>query len=422
MRQLSYVIAVVAAGLGFALMTAAGCFPFLDETSVGGGGGGTSSSTGGTPCTSALACDDGNACTAETCTDGSCVYIPLDVAMEPGSNECITIACVKGAPTTTIHDGIACGFDGKLLCVGKVCTGCQGDAQCGETDECQKSTCQPNMTCKYDYTLAGTKVINAMPADIAGDCMATTCDGSGKSKPTPDALDVPADEVCTAGQCLNGAPVQTPLALGTKCADGATFCNASQTCVTCTINAGCAMGTTCYQETGCVSCGDGFKNGDETAVDCGGSCSPCDDKLACVLDKDCKNMRCVKKKCISCSDGVKNADEVETDCGGTSCLACLGTPCSVAGQCALGFCSDTFCCNSACTAPCKSCNAGMAGTCSDASFGFADPACPVATPVCNMTGGCVDDMGKKHLGDMCSINLDCFSNNCQGMTGMKTCQ
>ena len=40
------------------------------------------------------------------------------------------------------------------------------------------------------------------------------------------------------------------------------------------------------------TCGDAKKDGDETDVDCGGSCAPCNDGQACVLESDCASQRC----------------------------------------------------------------------------------------------------------------------------------
>jgi hypothetical protein len=48
------------------------------------------------------------------------------------------------------------------------------------------------------------------------------------------------------------------------------------------------------------TCNDGIKNGAETGVDCGGSCTACP---------------------VSCSDGIQNQDETGVDCGGP-CSAC----------------------------------------------------------------------------------------------------
>ena len=134
---------------------------FSDEDGKGGGTTTATTGTGGSmPCSPTVPCVDNNPCTTEACTNGFCIHAPLDMSMGPGSNECITIACVKGAPTTTIHDGKACGGSGKLKCIGEVCTGCTGDADCGKTDECQTSTCQSDKTCKYDPKPIGTKVVN----------------------------------------------------------------------------------------------------------------------------------------------------------------------------------------------------------------------------------------------------------------------
>lgn len=50
------------------------------------------------------------------------------------------------------------------------------------------------------------------------------------------------------------------------------------------------------------TCSDGIQNGDETGVDCGGSCAPCQTEP-------------------TCNDGVQNGDETGVDCGG-SCVPC----------------------------------------------------------------------------------------------------
>ena len=367
-------------------------------------------------------CDDKNPCTAEACTDGSCVNVSLTQDPGPGSKGCTAFKCDNGVLVPTTKDGDPCGGSDKLTCVGKVCSGCTLDTECGKTDECQTPTCQPDMTCKYDYKPFGTKVLNAMPVDVAGDCMTTTCDGNGNAELTQDATDVPAAKVCTDGQCVNGAPVQIPLALGTPCAGGATFCNASQMCVTCTVNAGCAMGKTCYEEKGCVSCSDGATNGGESDKDCGGLCSPCDDTKKCTLPTDCKSMRCENNLCVSCSDGIQNSDEVKTDCGGTFCSFCQGASCTGTSACAQGLsCTDGVCCDNACTGACKSCNIpGSVGICSNIPLGADDMLC-AANELCQ-GGGCVPAGGKKANGKSCTVNNDCFSMNCVGTPPAAKCQ
>ena len=60
----------------------------------------------------------------------------------------------------------------------------------------------------------------------------------------------------------------------------------------------------CSDESGSsnASCFNGIKDGDETGVDCGGSCVPC----------------------ATCDDGIKNGDETGVDCGGSDCEPCTG--------------------------------------------------------------------------------------------------
>ncbi len=66
------------------------------------------------------------------------------------------------------------------------------------------------------------------------------------------------------------------------------------------------------------SCDDGVQNGDETGVDCGGSCTPC------VTPP-------------TCDDGVQNGDETGVDCGGSNCAPCGGGGCTD-----ITFASDDF--------------------------------------------------------------------------------
>ncbi len=57
----------------------------------------------------------------------------------------------------------------------------------------------------------------------------------------------------------------------------------------------------CLSACGPPTCDDGFQNGDETGVDCGGSSCPA---------------------CPTCFDGIQNGDETGVDCGGSQCAPC----------------------------------------------------------------------------------------------------
>jgi len=73
----------------------------------------------------------------------------------------------------------------------------------------------------------------------------------------------------------------------------------------------------------CPTCDDNIRNQDETDVDCGGSCEPCDLGKACRAPFDCLSKSCIGKRCqeASCADGIVNQDEEGIDCGG-SCVPC----------------------------------------------------------------------------------------------------
>jgi hypothetical protein len=79
---------------------------------------------------------------------------------------------------------------------------------------------------------------------------------------------------------------------------------------------------------GTPTCSDGVKNGSETDVDCGGSCSTkCQNGKVCAGNVDCVSSLCSGGICQaapSCTDGIKNGTETGVDCGG-SCPACAAS-------------------------------------------------------------------------------------------------
>ncbi|SER31446.1 cohesin domain-containing protein [Neolewinella agarilytica] len=90
------------------------------------------------------------------------------------------------------------------------------------------------------------------------------------------------------------------------------------------VNAGdCPGGTT-------PTCTDGIQNGDETGVDCGGSCTPC-------------------TTMPTCNDGIQNGDETGVDCGG-SCAPC-GSSGGPNTDCGNGTSDLTLCLGDACSIP-----------------------------------------------------------------------
>ncbi len=73
-----------------------------------------------------------------------------------------------------------------------------------------------------------------------------------------------------------------------------------------------------------VRCDNGVPDGDETDVDCGGSCPRlCGNGAGCASDPDCETGVCRQQVCRAarCDDGVLNGDELVVDCGG-ACPGC----------------------------------------------------------------------------------------------------
>ena len=80
--------------------------------------------------------------------------------------------------------------------------------------------------------------------------------------------------------------------------------------------------------------------------------------------------------------------------------------CTVAAQCASGFCVDGVCCDTACDGACQSCSlTGKVGICSPVK-NATDDACTVGS-TCDATGAC-----RKDLGRSCSTNTECASGSC----------
>jgi len=96
------------------------------------------------------------------------------------------------------------------------------------------------------------------------------------------------------------------------------------------------------------TCDDGLKNQYETDVDCGGACHACDAGRTCIVDADCRSRNCLDGVCQpeageSCDDSIKNQDETDVDCGG-SCPPCpQGGACLIDDDCQTGFCEDGVC-------------------------------------------------------------------------------
>ena len=261
-----------------------------DRTKIGEGGGGdggaggnttTSTDTGGTGGTTTT-----SSTTVEECT-------PVD-----DNKECTDDVCEDGSPVSKPKSkGTACTQGG-----GAVCDDAGNCVQCNETADCNDNL---------------KKCVNEQCVDV-------TCD-DGIQNGTETGVDC-------GGSC---APAL-------QCNDG----------VGCGVAADCKSGVCDPESNTCAApaCGDLVKNGSETDVDCGGSCAPankCANGLGCLIGGDCQSGVCdpMAETCSApaCDDGVLNGDETDVDCGGSCApndLCNTGEGCLANTDCASGVCDE----------------------------------------------------------------------------------
>jgi len=248
---------------------------------------------------------------------------------------------------------------------------------------------------------------------------AGTSVGGGGSGGAPECVvptDCGEDSTCRSYVCETGLCGIGDAPLGTACdSDGGEICDGHGSCVA-------------------ASCRDGVKDGDETDVDCGGSCGPCAIGGECVFPDDCLSQTCDAGTCIGCPNDVPCELLGAFYCAADgTCQPRLvqGEDCPVANACLSGFCADGKCCDAACDAPCDRCDQ-PAGTCTTSAAGTAEPSCApylcdgavtscptscggdgdcVAGGYCEVsTGVCI--AAQKPVGEACTFANQCQSGFC----------
>ena len=246
----------------------------------------------GDPCPT-LNCDDGNACTADSC-NGGCVHLANSATCEDGDactvgETCSAKSC-GGGGSVSCSDGNVCTSDGCDVVSGCVhlanSATCEDGDLCTDGDTCQGGTCSP-----------GAAVLCAA-SDACHD--AGTCSGGVCSNPAKANGSACSDgKSCTTESCQGGVcavtPVNASCSDGNACTDdtcnpsagdaitGCVFANNTASCSSgnsCTTGGVCSGGVcnpgsgtcgtnaTCVGGTGCV-CNSGFW-GDGATCTCGG--------------------------------------------------------------------------------------------------------------------------------------------------------
>ncbi|NUN16022.1 MAG: hypothetical protein HUU55_20535, partial [Myxococcales bacterium] len=327
-------------------------------------------------------CNDGNACTLDTCNLGSgeCEYSAVvcdDGNICTGTESCDpATGCVNGAPLDC-DDANACTTD-----VCNAVTGCSNTAiNCSDANLCNGvESCDPAVGC-----VAGTP-LNCNDAN--------PCNGVETCDPTTGCVAGVAP-VCDDGDACNGVEVCLPAAGCTSgtplVCDDNDVCNGVETCDPAT---GCVDGTplvcddanictndSCDPIAGCV-----FANNN----------NPCSDGDACTLGDVCQLGSCVAGPAANCDDG--NVCTNDSCNSATGCVNLNNT----------SLCDDGDACTTADTCSGGACIGGAAPDCDDANVCTADSCDPVT--------GCenIPTPGPCSDGDLCTTGDTCIAGSCVG--------
>ena len=298
-------------------------------------------------------CGDGTKNGNETDTDcgGPCPDCGTDKDCNT-SSDCASGVCTGGAQKTckapTCTDTVRNGAETDTDCGGATCPKCPVGDTCVMGTDCTSGFCvglvcvdqchntvkdstESDIDCGGSSTCA--RCANAKNCTAGTDCTSNYCNPSGKCA-TPSCTDTfknngESDVDCGGLNCTTKCANGKDCTAGTDCTSS--YCNPSGKCAT-------------------PSCTDTFKNNGESDVDCGGlNCTTkCANGKDCTAGTDCTSSYCNPSgKCAtpSCTDLIKNGNETDVDCGGTCPPCAVGKKCSVATDCvgSPGVCTGGIC-------------------------------------------------------------------------------
>jgi hypothetical protein len=269
-------------------------------------------------------------------------------------------------------------------------------------------------------------------------CCSRKCSSKGKCLCTSASQCTRPSSACQQVSCTKGQCVTQNKAANTPCPDEGTpnpctndVCNASGQCThPAKTNGAPCPGGTC-QSGQCkadATCSDTIKNGNESDVDCGGSCpTKCGNGKTCGGDGDCQSGHCCAGTCRECCS--PNHCPSSTDCKTWSCPTnqCVsenendGTDCQRQGG--PGLCDDGECVAVECEpgttcrdASCQGSKLTQSATCA------ANGTCPAKVEIeCNDGNPCTDNLcaggacqhPDKPDGESCNGGDTCCSGTCQ---------
>ncbi|MCH8913770.1 MAG: hypothetical protein IIA33_09415 [Planctomycetes bacterium] len=230
---------------------------------------------GAAGCTTDDDCDDGDLCTDDTCSSGSCSNTPMDCS---DTDPCTADICVGGVCENNLldcDDLDACTTD---TCDSGTCSNVPS-VICDDGDDCNGvETCDPDT----GSCLAGTPV----DCDDNNLCTADSCSG-GKCSNVP-SVNCDDSDACTTDTCdpANGS-----------CSSSVVDCDDGDSCTTdtCDPSSGCVNNfSDCGLDDGC--CGPDCDS--TTDNDCDPPPPNCQPKnAACSSDADCCSNKCRNDIC-----------------------------------------------------------------------------------------------------------------------------
>ncbi|MFQ5463843.1 MAG: hypothetical protein ACE5E5_14605, partial [Phycisphaerae bacterium] len=322
-------------------------------------------------------CDDGIACTVDTCVAGSCVFTPNNASCSDG-NPCTDNTCNPAIGCETVNNMASCD-DGNACTTGDTCSAgvCVGGAppNCDDGNVCTDDTCNPAIGCvntnnvaacddgsactTNDTCSAGVCVGGAPPnCDDGNVCTDDTCDpavgcvNTNNVAACDDGSACTTNDTCSAGVCVGGAPPNCDD--GNVCTDDT--CNPATGCVNTNNVAACDDGSACTTNDTCsagVCVGGAPPNCDDGNVCTDDSCDPatgcvntnntatCDDGSACTTNDTCSAGICVGGAPPNCDDGNVCTDDScdpATGCVNTNNVAACddGSACTTNDTCSAG--------------------------------------------------------------------------------------
>lgn len=213
-------------------------------------------------------------------------YVQTDKCQQTGENKTAAIDVQSNPVVCSVHtDQSQCETD--VLC--SWVPFCSGAKSSSLSDQCIPKDSDPNYQCNANSCGAECDGSVGCPSNIVGDMCkysgvcdqenTCTCSYTDQYCPEPGTTNVETDGTTT---CYYGANTH-------RCSSSGCLLS------TCTL----ADNETCSTTNGCVvdACSDGIKNGNETDIDCGGSCEKCADNKLCSVNNDCQSNNCVNNTC-----------------------------------------------------------------------------------------------------------------------------